>query len=524
MNDANSTSRRDFLRLVVAGSAGLALAANGVSAKESATDVKRPNILFLMTDQFRADCMGCSGNKVIKTPNLDRIANDGIRFTQAYSSTPSCTPARAGLLTGLSPWHHGMLGYGKVAERYSFELPSAMHDAGYYTYAIGKLHYAPQRNYHGFDGALVDESGRVQSPGFVSDYRKWFHAKAATLDPDATGIGWNEYRSGVYALPEELHPTRWTGDKAVEFIGNYDRKEPFFLKVSFARPHSPYDPPKRFMDMYKAEDMPAPHVGKWAEKYAEIDNPKDLSLWHGDLGLEQARKSRQGYYGSVSFIDEQIGRIVKSLEERGMLENTLIVFTADHGDMLGDHNLWRKTYAYDGSAHIPMLMRWPKSMGMDSRRGSTAAQPVELRDILPTCLDAAGKPAPEKKLDGASLLDIARGRTDHWREYIDLEHDVCYAKENHWNALTDGRWKYIYHAFDGSQQLFDLSNDPGELHDLASDPKHAAELKTWRQRIVKHFAERGDAFVKDGELVVRPQKMLYSPLYPGKAEAGSEAG
>lgn len=510
-----TTSRREFLRLVVAGSAGLATlaTAGGVEAEEIAKDVSKPNILFLMTNQFRADCMGCSGNSAMKTPNLDRIAREGLRFTQAYSSTPSCTPARAGLLTGLSPWHHGMLGYGEVAQRYPFELPRAMHDAGYYTYAIGKLHYAPQRNYHGFDGALLDESGRVQSQGFVSDYRKWFRSKAPDLDPDATGIGFNEYRSGVYALPEELHPTRWTGDRAVEFIAKYDRKEPFFLKVSFARPHSPYDPPKRFMDMYKPEDMPAPHVGKWAAKYAKVANPENLSLWHGDLGLEQARKSRQGYYGSVSFIDEQIGLILKSLEERGMLDSTLIMFTADHGDMLGDHNLWRKTYAYDGSAHIPMLMRWPKSMGMAASRGATAPVPVELRDILPTCLDAAGKPA-HANLDGRSLLDLARGDAKDWREYIDLEHELCYGKENHWNALTDGCWKYIYHAFDGSQQLFDLSADPGELHDLASDPKFAAELKKWRQRMVKHFAERGTRFVKDGELVVRPEKILYSPNYP----------
>lgn len=509
----HTASRREFLRLVAAGSAGLALGGISASAEEGKAHMTRPNILFLMADQFRADCMGCGGNAAIRTPNLDRLAREGIRFTQAYSSTPTCTPARAGLLTGLSPWHHGMIGYGKVAQRYPFELPRALHDAGYHTYAIGKLHYSPQRNYHGFDGALIDESGRTETPGFVSDYRKWFSAKAPDLDPDATGVGWNEYRARVYALPEELHPTRWTGDQAVEFIGKYEREEPFFLKVSFARPHSPYDPPKRFMDMYKPEGMPAPSVGKWAGKYAKIDNPKDLNLWHGDLGVEQARKSRQGYYGSVSFIDEQIGRILKSLEERGMLEDTLIIFTADHGDMLGDHNLWRKSYAYQGSAHIPMLMRWPKSMTMSAERGSTAPQPVELRDVLPTCLDAAGKPATVK-LDGASLLDIARGKAEHWREYIDLEHDVCYSKENHWNALTDGRWKYVYHAFDGSQQLFDLANDPGELHDVASDAKHAAELKAWRQRMIEHLAERGEQFVKNGDLVVGVEKMIYSPLYP----------
>ncbi len=507
-------TRREFLRLMAAGSAGLALAGSSALAEDAVNEKTKPNILLLMTDQHRADCLGCDGNKVIRTPNYDRIASEGIRFTQAYSSTPSCTPARAGLLTGLSPWHHGQIGYGQIAERYPFEMPRALHDAGYSTFAIGKLHYSPQRNYHGFDGALLDESGRVQSEGFISDYRKWFKEQAPDKDPDATGIGWNDYRSAVYALPEELHPTRWTGLMATTFIKDYKRKEPFFLKVSFARPHSPYDAPKRFRDMYKTSDMPAPRVGKWAAKYAK-GNKENFNSWHGDFGVDQARDSRHGYYGNVTFIDEQIGHILRALKDRGMLDNTLILCTADHGDMLGDHHLWRKTYAYDGSARIPMLVRWPKSMGMEARRGTTSDLPVELRDVLPTFLDAASVKAPVK-LDGTSLLDIVRGRTDGWREFIDLEHDVCYSQENHWNALTDGHWKYIYHAFDGHQQLFNLDKDPGELDDLAADHRHADELMKWRQRMVRHLEERGEPFVRNGDLAPRPRKMLYSPNYPGR--------
>lgn len=512
----SAPTRREFLKLIGAGSVGLAaLVDKGVLADEMAPRSQRPNILFLITDQHRADCLGCDGNLVIKTPNFDRLAREGALFAHAYSSTPTCTPARAALLTGLSPWHHGMLGYGKVAERYPFEMPRALNDAGYHTFAIGKLHYAPQRNYHGFQGALLDESGRVQSPGFMSDYRQWFKSKAPDLDPDATGIGWNDYRSGVYVLPEELHPTRWTGDRAVEFIEKYERPEPFFLKVSFARPHSPYDPPQRFWDMYREKDMPPSHVGEWAEKHAPLGEKANYNRWHGDLGLAQVRRSRRGYYGSVSFIDEQIGRVLKALEQRDMLEDTFILFTTDHGDMLGDHHLWRKSYAYEGSARIPMLIRWPKSMGMERQRGQKISQPVELRDVLPTFLDVAAGSMPEH-LDGTSMLRLVRGKTEGWRAFIDLEHDRCYSDENHWNALTDGRWKYIYHAFDGGEQLFDLKNDPGELRDLASDMDYARTLKFWRRRMVKHLSERGEQFVADGDLVTRPEKILYSPNYPGK--------
>ncbi len=512
-----TATRREFLKMFAAGSAGLALASGDGVRADTSKEMPKPNILFLMTDQHRADCLGCDGNGAIRTPNFDRIAREGVRFEHAYSTTPTCTPARSAILTGLSPWHHGMLAYGRVAERYPFELPRAMADAGYYTFAIGKLHYHPQRNYHGFHDALIDESGRVESPGFVSDYRKWFKENAPDLNPDATDIGWNSYLSGHYALPEELHPTRWTGDRAVEFVRTYERQEPFFLKVSFARPHSPYDAPKRFWDMYRGEDMPGPSVGDWAGKYAPVDDAKDLNLWHGDLGIEQARRSRHGYYGNVTFIDEQVGRILKALEDRGMLENTLILFTSDHGDMLGDHHLWRKSYAYEGSARVSMLVRWPQNLAPNARRGSVLPQPVELRDLLPTFLDAAGAAIPDG-LDGDSMLRLVRGDTSGWREWIDLEHGTCYAKENTWNGLTDGRWKYVYHAFDGHEQLFDLKTDPGELQDLAGDPSCSHALKGWRERMAKHLSERGEAFVKDGKPVPRPGRMIYGPMFPDKRE------
>ncbi len=478
--------------------------------------MKKPNILFIMTDQHRADCLGCYGNSIIRTPNLDRIAREGVLFVRAYSSTPTCTPARVAILTGLSPWHHGMLAYGRIAERYAFELPRAMSDAGYYTFAIGKLHYYPQRNYHGFHGALLDESGRVETPGFISDYRKWFNDKAPNLEPDATGIGWNSYLSAPYALPDELHPTRWMGDRAVEFLEKYNRSEPFFLKVSFARPHSPYDPPKRFWDMYDETEMPSPYIGNWARIYAPIEDSKDVNLWHGDLGIEQVRKSRRGYYGNVSFIDEQVGRILQTLESRGCLHNTLILFTSDHGDMLGDHHLWRKSYAYEGSARIPMLIRWPESLIAGAKRGRCLSQPVELRDILPTFLEAAGVRIPDT-LDGRSLLTLIRDEAYEWRDWIDLEHGACYAKENVWTGLTDGRWKYVFHAYGGREQLFDLWNDPHELRDLAADTSHVGILRTWRERMVEHLSERGETFVKNGRLVIRRERMVYGPLYPSKA-------
>ncbi len=497
-------TRRQFIKTTTAVSAAML-------CPTFAAATRRPNILFLMADQLRGDCLRCAGNNAIKTPNLDSIAADGVFFSNAYTSTPSCTPARSAILTGLSPWRHGMLGYSRIADGYPLEMPTGLRNAGYYLCGIGKMHWWPQRKLRGYHQLLLDESGRAETKGFVSDYRQWFKAQAPDLNPDATGLGWNDYREGVYTLPERLHPTRWTADRAVEFIESYDRTEPFMLKVSFARPHSPYDPPQRFLDMYETSEMPAPSVGDWAARYADVATPPPPGTWKGDLGVEQARKSRRAYYASVTFIDEQIGRILEAVRSRNLYDDTLIVFFADHGDMLGDHNLWRKTYAYEGSASIPMMIKWHRALGRETMRGKTLTQPVELRDILPTFFDAAGLPVPED-IDGASMLDLVRGKTDKWREWIDLEHSRCYGHDS-WNALTDGRVKYIYYAR-GHEELFDLENDPGELHDLAADPAHRQRLEKWRSRMAAHLAERGPEYVTGGKLLPHTKNMLHSPNYP----------
>jgi arylsulfatase len=486
-------------------------AAPAVSALQNAPAKSRPNILLLMADQWRADCLGASGSRVIHTPNLDQLAASGVRFTNAYSATPTCTPARAALLTGLAPWNHGMLRYAQVGARYRVEMPRALREAGYYTAAIGKLHYHPQRNVHGYHQAMLDESGRIESAEFRSDYRSWFWSQAPNLDPDATGLGWNDFDARPYSLPERLHPTAWTGQTAASWIDTYQRPEPFFLKVSFARPHSPYDPPERLWRRYQDAALPPAAVGAWASRYAARSGPES-DAWHGDMGAAQVRRSRQGYYGSVTFVDEQIGRILESLTRRGLLDQTLIVFFSDHGDMLGDHNLWRKSYAYAGSSRVPFLVRWPEGM-LTARRGSTLDQMVELRDVLPTFLDAAGAPSSHP-LDGRSVLPLIGGRTADWRPFLDAEHGVCYAPENQWNSLADQRHRYIFHAHDASEQLFDLTRDPGELHDLSGDAASEPVLREWRQRMIAHLAPRGDHWVRGGKLIARADDPAYSPKYP----------
>lgn len=470
------------------------------------------HIILIMTDQQRYDALGCMGNEAIYTPNLDGLAQDGSVFMNAYTASPSSTPARAGLLTGLSPWHHGMLGYGALAEHYKYESPQMLRDKGYYTYGIGKMHWNPQRVLHGFYGTLLDESGREEVPYFKSDYRQWFELQAPGINPDKTGIGWNEHNSATYKLPKQLHPTAWTGEKACQLIHNYTLDKPLYLKVSFARPHSPYDAPEEYYNRYKGKKVPKPFIGKWAKKYETLKDPaKDKSAAFGNFGEEHALKARRYYYGNVTFIDEQIGRIIKELKAKGMYDDALIIFTSDHGDMLGDHYHWRKTYPYEGSAHIPFLVKWPKDATFPIQK--KVYGPVELRDVLPTYLELIGEKIPED-MDGMPLQRLMRN--EEWRDYIDMEHATCYSPDNYWCALTDGKLKYVWNFHSGKEELFDLVKDPHELVNLSSSPKSQTTLLRMRKRMVQHLSERGEGFVKDGKLVKRNKTLLYSPNFPQK--------
>lgn len=486
----------------------------------------RPNIILIMADQHRSDATSLKNKNVI-TPNLNALAKDGAWFKNGYSSVPSCTPARSILMTGQTPWHNGLLGYSKrTAVHRKYEMPKMLKSAGYYTCGIGKMHWTPQRYKRGFHELYLDESGRIEDPDFINDYRVWFKEKTKdSLNADATGIGWNENRSDIYQLDESLHPTTWTGQKAVDFIKSYDKKNPMFLKVSFARPHSPYDPPKRYLEMYANTPIDAPAKGDWDKSFKDYNNTEGIKtsgvskisgydIAFGDMGDEFAIESKRHYYANITFVDDQIGHIIATLKEKAMYENTLIIYVSDHGDMLGDHYHWRKTYAYQGSANIPYILKLPSNKNYSIPLGAELDQVVELRDILPTFLDAAKISVPED-MDGKSLLNLVQEKNPEWREYLDLEHSQVYDKRNYWTALTDGQWKYIYFPYDGSEQLFNLNDDPQENHQLSNLKEYHDQLVEWRYRMGEHLKERGTEYVVDGVPVKRKDR-LYSPNMPSR--------
>ena len=482
-----------------------------------AQEQKPPHIIVLMTDQQRFDALGYAGNTSCLTPNLDRLAEDGNLFSYGYSSIPSSTPARAGLVTGMSPWNHGLLGYGDEAAQYPCEFPREMKKLGYKAIAIGKMHWYPQTNTRGLDVLLSDESGRRMTPDYMSDYRKWFNLHACGLNPDTTGVGWNDHRGVIYKLPEELHPTTWTGATAVEMIHNYQSNQPLYLKVSFARPHSPYDPPQRFHDMYdNAPEPPVPAMGEWIpQEWKDKTDPlAEPSAAIGNFGEEYAKKSRRFYYANVTFVDEWIGKIIDELKKKGMYDNAIIFFVSDHGDMLGDHCMWRKTYAYEGSARVPFIVKLPKGMKNCYKPGEIITDKVvELRDVLPTAIDIANGIQPEV-MDGKSLLPLFESKDSEWRQYLDLEHSSCYLANSSWCALTDGNMKYIYFYNTGKEQFFDLKKDPMEEKDLTKAKKYQKKLDVFRQAMINHLSVRGEEWVKDGKLQVLKKRTLYGKNFP----------
>lgn len=489
----------------------------------------QPNIVFIFPDQLRSDYIGVEGNNIAYTPNIDRIANEGALFSRAYSASPTCLPARAALITGMGPWKNGLLSYAPIATKYKYEMPQMLRDAGYNTFATGKLHFKPIGS-----GALIVKPDELDNSKFMhgfheiklcegwghpqNAYNIWFKENAPNLEIDGTGLGPTDHRTGIYPYSDELHPTAWTANQAIEFIDSQSSQEPFFLKITFHRPHPPFDPPKRWLDFYKDREIPKAIVGNWSEEkyggFNEIPSPSEqLNAPRGNFGDSIVRDSREGYLAAISFLDEQIGHVLTSLERNGVLENTLIVISSDHGDMMGDHHLWRKSYPYEGSAGVPMIIRWPESLGIKAKRGQVIKELVELRDILPTFLEVAGVDIPSE-MDGMSMMPLINGKKKGWRKVLDMEHGQCYWKENSWTALTDNRYKYIYYSVTGEEQLFDLEKDSGEKKNLAGISRYKNILAKWRQRMVDHLSNRGEDWVKDGKLVIRDENIVFSPNYP----------
>lgn len=450
------------------------------------------NIVLILCDQFRADCLGILGHPVVETPVLDTLASEGVLFRRAYSPCPSCIPSRACLFTGMSPDQTGFLGY-EDGHNWDFRhmLPEVLRNNGYQTCCVGKTHFYPQYKHGGYEILESYEAWQQLSPGYVNDYHEWVAEKSVGRHTELQhGLDDNGWYCAPCALPEELHNNSWVVERGLSILRRRDRTRPYFLTLSFHRPHPPIDPPQRYWDMYKDREWDPAPVGDWA---AGHQKPVcGLHAWEGELPAAALGRMRLGYYAQVSHIDSQIGRFLRTLRSRRDMPD-LIVFTSDHGEMLGDHHLLRKTYAYEGSAAIPCII-WQKG----NTEGRVEKQPVVIQDLYTTILEYAGAPVPEG-IAGKSLRGTVEGkRKEPVHKWIHGEHSACYSEDEAMQFLTDGKRKYIWFTKTGKEQFFDLETDPRECRDLAGKAARREELLMWRSRMAAKLSGRCADGLSDG--------------------------
>jgi arylsulfatase A-like enzyme len=251
--------------------------------------------------------------------------------------------------------------------------------------------------------------------------------------------------------------------------------------------------------MFMSRDIPEPVVGEWArELEAELPSPPSVNAWRARLSPELNHRARAAYYAYMAYVDAQIGRFVEFLDRRRLSANTLFLFTADHGEMLGDHHLWRKTCALDPSARIPLILRPPQ--GWKAQRNARSDALVGLEDVMPTLLAAAGVEVPEA-VEGRDLMPLAAGGDFDRRAYYHHEHSPCYSPENAYQSLTGEDWKYVWNPVTGAERLFYRGEDPGEENDLAGDPANSATLEAWRSKLAAHLAGRPEG-LSDGKKLI----------------------
>ena len=497
---------------------------------------KKPNILFITSDQQHYDTIGLT-NKRIRTPALDKLCNEGTRFDRAYCPNPVCTPSRASMITGMYPSQHGAWTIGVKLPEDVPTIGQHLSKNGYATALIGKAHFQPLatqpgseslesypllrdidfwREFHGpfygFDHIELarnhaDEShvgqhyaAWLEDKGLLN-WREYFQPLAGDSAPLAPKVnhevGYWVREERAWKLPAELHYTTWTAERSMAFMEEKaNEDEPFFLWASFHDPHPPYTVPEPWASMYDPEDMQPgalvpgehdknpPHFAKTQEK-----NP-DFGDWHTPHAAhgcsshlypqEELKKDMATYYGMISFMDEQIGRMLDKLDALGIAEDTLIVFTTDHGHFLGQHGLIAKgPFHYEDMLKLPFIVRWPGHVPAGER--SNALQ--SLIDLAPTFLSATGQTVPGE-MQGVNQLAVWQGQADSAREHI-----ICENRHNtrmpHVRTFVNERYKLTVYREGDMGELFDLQEDPQELNNLWNDPAALALKQCLMQQFLQ---------------------------------------
>ncbi len=452
---------------------------------------KRPNVLFICTDQQRYDALGCYGNSHIQTPTIDQLAREGVLFEQCYVQSPVCAPSRASLATGQYPSVHGLWANGVALPEHRAIFSRTLADSGYTCGMVGKMHLAacfegrteprPDDGYAFYRWAHDPSHGSPEN-----DYHRWLRERHPNLYERAAGSGprVRHQQGGFDTLPTEAHYSRWTSERAIEFLDQEaDTNEPFFLWVNFYDPHHPFVAPQEYLDRYDPDALPDP-VGTPETLATKPPIQRDASAesyagharGYGDHTPREIKEIVAAYYAMVSLIDDEVKRILDRLDTLGLRDDTVVIFTSDHGEMLGDHQLLLKgPMLYEGAVRVPLIMRWPGHLPAGEQRPEL----VQWIDLTSTFTDLAGL-APMPTAQGTSLLPLARGDADAeprgWAlcQYRNSGHP--YDPPVHLTMLRAGDRKLIVQhgppasARRRTGEMYDLAADPDELVNLWDDP------------------------------------------------------
>lgn len=443
----------------------------------------RPNLVFILTDQQRADTIGAWGYTWMRTPHLDRLAAHGISFTQCHAAGATCTPSRAALFTGMYAHNTGCYSFNNWAHHRLWVQDLA--ESGYYCVNIGKMHLQPRDAHGGFHERVIVENPTSTSRDGGHGDDAWGthlarHGKTRPNFRHRTDPAWEQKRQAVpWTLPAELHSDIFTADSAIAWIDHQaNAEQPFFLQIGFPGPHEPWDPLPRHLAQYDGREGEFPPV---------VDSPRDFSqappqhaavrAFHEnvdhesrinlrDVSPDELQRMRRHYYAKVTLVDEQIGRVVETLRARGLLENSVIVVTSDHGEMLGDHGLPYKWLMYDQVTRVPLIVRDFRHAGVARR----VTDLVSLIDLGPTLCELAGVVRPSR-LEGRSLAGYLSGEAVCPRQYV-------FCEDNYLMMIRSQTAKLIYYHGQPEGEFYDLANDPAESRNLWNVADRAAEKQS----------------------------------------------
>lgn len=489
----------------------------------SASAAPRPNVLFIISDDLTHTAASCYGNTVCRTPNIDRLAAEGIRFTRAYCQATYCGPSRASFMTGYYPHATGLLGYGPVRPAIGDRVTWAQHfkNAGYHTARVSKIYHmgVPGGIEQGDDGSddPISWTERFNSPG--PEWKAPGRGETLEGNPDGTRpvVGGNTFVVVEAEGDDLVHSDGQTAAKAVELIQQQAGKRPFFLAVGFVRPHVPFVAPARYFEPFLPYDkmaLPPRIPGDWDD----IPKPGINYKTSVNMQMDERRQKKAigGYYAAVAYVDAQVGKVLQALDASGQADNTIVIFTSDHGFHLGEHDFWAKVSLRDESSKVPLIIKAP------GKQPAVCDSFVELLDLYPTVARLCGLEVPDR-LQGRDLSPLLDDPTRTVRDSV-----FCVAPMRQGYLLRTDRWAYLQYGEDDASdvELFDMHADPGQYINLAKMPEFASVVKQFNARLDAKLKEvRGGDLAassssassrpsgaKEGALGAGPDPVRFDPL------------